>query len=108
MHRNEVDARPTNLQFGKLVDGDVRLKVADVIQLEALAEKISGQISGRIEFALQLFTAIAPCVESRGWIQGLEISVAADMVPVCVRNEDRCQWRQAGRMPSQGFVSGFS
>src|SRR6059036_3846788 len=39
-HRNKPDARSTDFQLGGLVNGDVRLECAYVIQLKARAEEV--------------------------------------------------------------------
>ena len=103
-HRDELDACSPNLQFGTTIDGDVRLEAAYVVETEAFTEELLSTIPRRIDFASNFFLIVAPGIELQAWVQGAEIFVAANVVPVRVRNEDGCQFRKAGRVRSQCLV----
>ena len=107
LHRDKPDARSADVQLCGMVNGDIRLEAAYVIQVEALAEKGFGEYTGSIEFDLKFFVVIAPGIEAQARIQGAEIRVSANVVPMRVRNEDGRQFGQARRMRSKSFVGAF-
>src|SRR5882724_11769401 len=104
LHRDELDACSPDLQFGTTIDGYVRLEAAYVVETEAFTEELLSKIPRRIDFASNFFLIVAPGIEPQARIQGAEIFVAANVVPVGVRNEDGCQLRKAGRVRSQRLV----
>src|SRR5712692_5650106 len=104
MHSNYLNARPTNLQVRATVDRHSRLEAAYVVETEALTEELLTKIARRIDFASNFFLIVAPGIEPQARIQGAEIFVAANVVPVGVRNEDGCQFRKAGGVRSQRLV----
>src|ERR1700733_12473519 len=101
LHRNELNARPANLHVRPAVDRHIRLEAAYVVETEAFTEELLAETSGRIDFAGNFFLIVAPGIEPQARIQGAEIFVAANMVPVGVRDEDRCQFWKHGRVRSQ-------
>src|SRR6266852_5023788 len=104
MHRNKLYARSPNLQVCAAVDCHIRLEAAYVVETETFTEKLLTKIARRIDFASNFFLIVAPGIEPQARIQGAEIFVAANVVPVGVRNEDGCQFRKAGRVRSQRLV----
>ena len=62
-HRDKPDTRSADPQFCGMVNGDIRLEAAYIIQVEALAEEMFAQNPRRIEFAGQLFVVIAPGIK---------------------------------------------
>src|SRR5712692_2416557 len=107
LHRDQLDTRSSDREFGAMVDRDVRLEAAYVFEVEAFAEEALSENPGPVEFASNLFLVIAPGIETQARIQGTKIGVSANVVPVGVCNEDRRQFRQTGRIPSQRFVGGL-
>src|SRR6266446_1993436 len=104
LHRDELDACSPDLQFGTTIDGHVRLEAAYVVETEAFTEELLPKIPRRIDFASNFFLIVASGIEPQARIQSAEIFVAANMVPVRVRNEDGCQFRKVGRVHSQCLV----
>src|SRR5437879_4037525 len=101
MHGDKPDARSADLQLGCLLNRNIRLEAADVIQLETLAEEMFGKNSRSREFARHLLAIIAPGIETQLGVQIAKILVSANMVPVRMGNEDGCQFRQARRIRSE-------
>src|ERR1700676_3868535 len=104
MHRNQLNARPPNLQVRAAVDRHIRLEAAYLVETEAFTEELLTKNPRRIDFASNFFLIVAPGIEPQARIQGAEIFVAANVVPVGVRNEDGCQFWKAGRVRSQCLV----
>src|SRR5258707_15082301 len=104
MDRVKLDARSADLQFCAVVDGDIGFEAANVIQVEALAEEVFAEDSWRIKFSRQLVVVIAPGVETRVGIQGPEIRLSANVVPMGMCNEDGGQFRQTSSVRTQRFV----
>src|SRR5713101_1705568 len=104
MHRNYLNARPPNLQVRAAVDRHIRLEAAYLVETEAFTEELLTKNPRRIDFASNFFLIVAPGIEPQARIQGAEIFVAANVVPVGVRDEDGCQFRKAGRVRSQRLV----
>src|SRR5229473_7501270 len=100
MHRNQLNARPPNLQVGAAVDRHIRLEAAYVVETETFTEKLLAKIPRRIDFASNFFLIVAPGIEPQARTQSAEIFVAANVVPVRVRNEDGCQFRKVRRVGS--------
>src|SRR5712692_10614482 len=107
LHRNQLDACSPDLQLGATIDGDIRLEASYVLEAEALAEELLVEDARRTDFAGDFFTVVAPRVEAQAGIQGTEIRVSANVIPVGVCDEDRRQFRQVWRIRSQCFVGGF-
>src|SRR6266849_3669294 len=104
MHRNELDARPPNLQVRAAVDRHIRLEATYVVESGAFTEELLTKIPRRIDFTSNFFLIVAPGIEPHARIQGPEIFVAANVVPMGVRDEYGRQFRKAGRVRSQRFV----
>src|SRR5271167_4218125 len=104
MHRNELNARPANLHIRPAVDHHIWLEAAYVVETEAFTEELLTKKSRRIDFASNFFLIVAPGIEPHARIQGAEIFVAANMIPVRVRNEDGGQFWKHGRVRSQRLV----
>ncbi len=94
LHRDQLDACSSDLQLGATVDGDVRLEAAYVVEAEAFTEELLVESPRRIDFASNFFLIVASGIEPQARIQGAEIGVAANVVPVRVGNEDGRQFRQ--------------
>src|SRR5271163_3666934 len=104
MHRNQLNARPPNPQVRSAVDRHIRLEAKYVVETEALAEELLIELPRLIDFASNFFLIVAPGIEPQARIQCAEIFVPSNVVPVGVRNEDGCQFREAGRVRSQRLV----
>ena len=81
---------PPNLQVRAAVDHHIRLEAAHVAETEAFTEELLTKIPRRIEVASNFFLIVAPGIEAQARIQGAEIFVASNVVPVGVCNEDGC------------------
>src|SRR5229473_2229393 len=104
MHRNQLNARPSNLQVRAAVDRHIRLEAAYVVETEALTKELLTKLPRSIDFASNFFLIVAPGIEPQPRIQGAEIFVPANVVPVGVRNDDGCQFRKAGCVRAQRLV----
>src|SRR5580704_17749771 len=104
VHRNQLNARPANLQVRPTVDHHIRLEAEYVVETEAFTKELLTETSWRIDLAGNFFLIVAPGIEPHARIQGAEIFVAANMIPVGVRNEDGGQFRKGGRVRSQRLV----
>src|SRR5579863_6276740 len=95
LHGNQLDARSPDLQLSAAVNGNVRLEAAHVVQAEAFPKELFVENPRSFHFTVNLLLIIAPGIETRARIQSLEIGVAANVVPVSMRDEDGREFRQA-------------
>src|SRR5260370_27011885 len=63
LYRDELDARSPDLQLGAMVDRDIGLEAAYIVEVEALAEEAFIEDRRRVEFASNLFLVVAPGIE---------------------------------------------
>src|SRR3989454_3322088 len=68
LHRNELDAGPSDLQLGLTLDGNVRLEASYVVDAEGFAEELLIEHARRTEFTGDLFSVVAPRVEVQAGI----------------------------------------
>lgn len=68
LHRNELDAYSPDLQLGAAIDGDVRLEAPYVVEAETCAEELLVENGRRTDFAGDLFSVVAPGIETQAGI----------------------------------------
>src|SRR5256885_4932734 len=90
-----------------MVYGCVRLKIPDIFEIEALAEKVFADGLRRVDLAGYFFLIVTSGIEARFRIQTAKVSLSADVVPMGMRDEDRGELRQIGSIRTQCFVGGL-
>src|SRR5882762_4543216 len=93
LHRDELDARSPDLQFGATIDGNVRLEVAYVVETEAFTEELFVENARLVEVVSDLLGVVASCVEAHRGIERTEVGVPANVIPVRMGDKDRRQFR---------------
>ena len=105
IYRNELEARASDRQLRGAGYRDVGLEGRDIAQLEALAEEALGESLRSADRARDFLVVVRTRVDLQARVQASEIAMAADVVPMRMRHNDRRQLRQAGRVGSQRRVS---
>src|SRR5260221_14203508 len=80
-----------------MVYGCVRLKIPDIFEIEALAEKVTAGGLGPVDLAGYFFLIVTSGIEAGFRIQTGKIGLSADVVPMRMRDEDGGELRQIRR-----------
>src|SRR5467141_1062177 len=87
-----------------MVYGCVRLKIPDIFEIEALAEKVFADGLRPVDLAGYLFLIVASGIEAWFRIQTAKIGLSADVVPMRMCDEDGGELRQIRRIGSERLV----
>src|SRR5258708_10518507 len=87
-----------------MVYGCVRLKIPDILEIEALAEKVFVDGLRRVDLAGYFFLIVTSGIEAGSRIQTAKIGLAADVVPMRMCDEDGGELRQIRRIGSERLV----
>src|SRR5437899_9770979 len=90
-----------------MVYGCVRLKIPDIFEIEALAEKVFADGLRPVDLAGYFFLIVTSGIEAGFRIQAAKIGLSADVVPMRMCDEDGGQLRQIGSEGAQRFVGGL-
>src|SRR6185312_7746150 len=92
--RHQTKASLADYYITWTVDQDIRLVGEHVVESEFLSEETlqHRRIAQRV--IRELFLIGASTIEAHSWIEAEEIPMSAHVVPVRVRDEDRCQRRE--------------
>src|SRR5215467_1348394 len=104
LNRNALDAGATDGQIRGAVDGLIRLEVADVFEVDALAEEMFRERLGRVELAGDFFVIVTSGVEARLRRKAIEKGMPTNVIPMRVGDQDGGQGREMGCVGAQGFV----
>src|SRR5215475_4983087 len=104
LNRNALDPGATDGQIRGALDGLIRLEVAHVFEVDALAEEMFRERLGRVELAGDFLVIVASGVEARLRYEAVEKSVPANVIPMRVGDQDGGQRREMGCVSAQGFV----
>src|SRR5262249_1316408 len=88
MNRDQLELRSADVQLCSVADRNIRLVALDILRTESLSEERFRECSWPIEFLLELFLIIRTPIKLGMRVKAAEIGMAADMVPVCVSDED--------------------
>src|SRR5260370_27389382 len=89
-----------------MVDGYVRLKIPDIVEIEALSEEVFVDGVRRVGRTGYFFLIIASRIEAGFWIQTAKIGLSADVVPMGMGDEDGGQLGKIGSVGAQCLVGG--
>src|SRR5258708_15905724 len=87
-----------------MVDGCARLKIQDICEIEALAEKVFADGLRPVDLAGYFFLIVTSGIEAWFRIQTAKIGLSADVVPMRMCDEDRGELRQIRRIGSERLV----
>src|SRR6266436_1250645 len=87
-----------------MVYGCVRLKIPDIFEIEALAEKVSVDGLRRVDLAGYFFLIVTSGIEAGFRIQTAKIALSADVVPMRMCDEDGGELRQIRRVGTERLV----
>src|SRR5882762_10732569 len=90
-----------------MVYGCVRLKIPDIFEIEALAEKVFADGLRPVDLAGYFLLIVASGIEAGFRVQTAKIGLSADVVPMRMCDKDCSQLRQIGSVGAQRFVGGF-
>src|SRR5258706_4187632 len=104
LDRDELETRAAESELGAALDRRVRLEALQLLEVEAAAEEILEERMRPVEVVRDLAGVVGARDEARLRLEAVEIAMAADVVPVCVRDENRRQGRQLGKCRAQRLV----
>src|ERR1700738_75133 len=87
-----------------MVYGCVRLKIPDIFEIEALAEKVFADGLRPVDLAGYFFLIVTSGIEAGFRIQTAKIGLSADVVPMRMCDEDRGELRQVRRVGPERLV----
>src|SRR5258708_4552269 len=87
-----------------MVYGCVRLKIPDIFEIEALAEKVFADGLRRVDLAGYFFLIVTSGIEAGFRIQTAKIGLSADVVPMRMCDEDGSELRQIRRVGPERLV----
>src|SRR5260221_10376317 len=90
-----------------MVYGCVRLKIPDIFEIEALAEKVFADGLRPVDLAGYFFLIVTSGIEAGFRIQTAKIGLSADVVPMRMCDEDGGELRQIRCIGAQRFVCRF-
>src|SRR5215467_9145064 len=106
-NRDQLELRSADVQVRSIVDRNVRFVAQNVLGAESLSEELLREYLRCVEFPFELFPIVASPIKLGTRVQAVEVGMTADMVPMSVSNEHRCQRRQSWRKGLQRFVRTF-
>src|SRR5689334_21683811 len=98
VNRDQLKFRSADIQIRPLVDRDVRLVAPHILGMESLAEELLPEDIRSVEFSCELLLIVGSSVKPGMRVQTAKKGMTADVVPVCVRDQDGCEWRQSRRI----------
>src|SRR5260370_17199650 len=90
-----------------MVYGCVRLKIPDIFEIEALAEKVCADGLRRVDLAGYFFLIVTSGIEAEFRIQTAKIGLSADVVPMRMGDENGGELRQIRCIGAQRFLCLF-
>src|SRR5260370_16553087 len=87
-----------------MVYGCVRLKISDIFEIEALAEKVFADGLRPVDLAGYFFLIVTSGIEAGFRIQTAKIGLPADVVQMRLCDEDRGELRQVRRVGPERLV----
>src|SRR5215471_19483162 len=103
-NRDQLELRSTDVQVRTAGDRNIRFVGLNIVGTESLSEERFRKGPWPIEFLLELFPIIRSPIKPGMRIQRSEVRMTADMIPVCVSNEDGCQRREPRRIGMQRVI----
>ena len=88
--RDQFDLRSANVQVRSVVDRNVRFVAQDILGTESLSKELFREDIRPVKFFLELFLIVPSSIKLGTRVQTAEIRMTADMVPVCMGDEDGC------------------
>src|SRR5260370_10637003 len=89
-----------------MVDGYVRVKISDSVEIEAASEEVFVDGVRRVGRTGYFFLIIASRIEAGFWIQSANIGLTADVVLMGMGDEDGGQLGKIGSVGAQCLVGG--
>src|ERR1700676_566539 len=87
-----------------MVYGCVRLKIPDIFEIEALAEKVFADGLRPVDLAGYFFLIVTSGIEAGFRIQTAKIGLSADVVPMRMYHEDRGELRRVRRVATERLI----
>src|SRR5258708_19628946 len=93
LDRDQLETRAAESELGAALDRRVRLEALQLLEVEAAAEEVLEERMRPLEVVRDLVGVVGARDEARLRLEAVEIAMAADVVPVCLPDENPPQTR---------------